>query len=166
MVLPMLGVITAEDVRKLPWDTLMLVAGGLALGIAIKELLAPHFSTYLADIQVHKVIMMMIFGLSTIVFSTIMSSTATATIVINIAAVVLPAEQILSVALTVGLCASCGLFLPVSTPPNAIVFGTGLIKQSDFNLGGVLGGVLGLIVSLLWVLFLDNFTGYTQALSL
>lgn len=166
MFLPMLGVITAEDVRKLPWDTLMLVAGGLALGIAIKELLAPHFSTYLADIQVHKVLMMMIFGLITIVFSNIMSSTATATIVINIAAVVLPAEQILPVALTVGLCASCGLFLPVSTPPNAIVFGTGLIKQSDFNLGGVFGGVLGLIVSILWVLFLDNFTGYTQALSL
>lgn len=165
MFLPMLGVITAEDVRKLPWDTLMLVAGGLALGIAIKEMLAPHFSTYLADIQLHKIMMMVIFGLITIIFSNIMSSTATATIIINIAAVVLPVSQLLPVALTIGLCSSCGLFLPVSTPPNAIVFSTGMIRQSDFNLGGFFGGVVGLLVSIIWVLFLDNFTTYFQELS-
>src|SRR5690606_30398883 len=35
--LTMMGVIDSDDVRKLPWDTLMLVAGGLALGIAIQE---------------------------------------------------------------------------------------------------------------------------------
>src|SRR5690606_14399471 len=35
--LTMLGIIDADDVRKIPWDTLMLVAGGLSLGIAIQE---------------------------------------------------------------------------------------------------------------------------------
>src|SRR5699024_336984 len=35
--LTMLGVLDSDDVRKLPWDTLMLVAGGLALGLAIEE---------------------------------------------------------------------------------------------------------------------------------
>lgn len=164
MFLPMLGVITAEDVRKLPWDTLMLVAGGLSLGIAIKELLAPHFSAYLADIRLNKFAMMCVFGGITIIFSNIMSSTATATIIINIAAVVLPADQILPVGLVIGLCASCGLFLPVSTPPNAIVFGTGLIKQSDFHLGGFYGGVIGLIIALLWVFFLDTLTPFTESL--
>ncbi|MEC5393729.1 SLC13 family permease [Bergeyella sp. RCAD1439] len=164
MFLPMLGVITAEDVRKLPWDTLMLVAGGLALGIAIKELLAPYFSTYLSSFQFNKIVMMMIFGVTTIIFSNIMSSTATATIIINIAAVVLPASQILPVALVVGLCSSCGLFLPVSTPPNAIVFGTGMLKQSDFHLGGIYGGVVGLAIAILWILFLDYFTPFTTSL--
>lgn len=164
MFLPMLGVITAEDVRKLPWDTLLLVAGGLALGIAIKELLAPYFSVYLSTIKLSKIEMMMIFGVVTIVFSNIMSSTATATIVMNIGAMVLPAEQILPVALVIGLCASCGLFLPVSTPPNAIVFGTGLIRQSDFHLGGVYGGVIGLIIAILWVFFLDTFTPFTASI--
>lgn len=166
MFLPMLGVITAEDVRKLPWDTLMLVAGGLSLGIAIKELLAPYYSVYLADFQFDKIIMMLIFGFITILFSNIMSSTATATIVINIAAVVLPAEQFLPIALTIGLCASCGLFLPVSTPPNAIVFSTGLIKQKDFNLGGFFGGVIGLAISIVWILFLDYFTPFFESLKM
>ncbi len=164
MFLPMLGVITAEDVRKLPWDTLMLVAGGLALGIAIKELLAPYFSTHLLNFQLNKITMMCIFGLVTIIFSNIMSSTATATIIINIAAVVLPNDQILPVALVVGLCSSCGLFLPVSTPPNAIVFSTGMLKQSDFHLGGIFGGVFGLIIAILWVLFLDATTPFLENL--
>jgi solute carrier family 13 (sodium-dependent dicarboxylate transporter), member 2/3/5 len=43
----MLGIIAAEDIRKLPWDTLMLVASRLSLGIAIKELLAPYYSDLL-----------------------------------------------------------------------------------------------------------------------
>ena len=37
ILLTMTGIINGDDVRKLPWDTLMLVAGGLALGLAIKE---------------------------------------------------------------------------------------------------------------------------------
>ncbi|MEK6452295.1 MULTISPECIES: SLC13 family permease [Myroides] len=160
MFLPMMGIITAEDVRKLPWDTLMLVAGGLALGMAIKELLAPYYSQFLADMEFNMIAMMIIFAVVTVLFSNIMSSTATATIVINVAAIVLPPEQLLPVGLVVGLCASCGLFLPVSTPPNAIVFGTGLLKQKDFRLGGIFGAVIGTTIIILWVLLLQHFTTF------
>lgn len=164
MFLPMLGIITAEDVRKLPWDTLMLVAGGLSLGIAIKELLAPYYSQFLAGAEFNVVMMMIVFAVITVLFSNIMSSTATATILINIAAIVLPADQLLPVGLVVGLCASCGLFLPVSTPPNAIVFGTGMLKQKDFRLGGMFGAFVGTIVIILWVLFLQEFTNFFEYL--
>lgn len=160
MFLPMLGIITAEDVRKLPWDTLMLVAGGLSLGIAIKELLAPYYSQFLAGAEFNVVVMMIVFAVITVLFSNIMSSTATATILINIAAIVLPPDQLLPIGLVVGLCSSCGLFLPVSTPPNAIVFGTGMLKQRDFRLGGMFGAFVGTIVIILWVLFLMEFTSF------
>lgn len=160
MFLPMMGIITAEDVRKLPWDTLMLVAGGLALGMAIKELLAPYYSQFLADMEFNMIAMMIIFAVVTVLFSNIMSSTATATIVINVAAIVLPPEQLLPVGLVVGLCSSCGLFLPVSTPPNAIVFGTGLLKQKDFRLGGMFGAIIGTTIIILWVLLLQHFTTF------
>ena len=160
--LPMLGIITAEDIRKLPWDTLMLVAGGLSLGIAIKELLAPYYSELLGGASFNMYLMMMLFAIITVIFSNIMSSTATATIVINIAAVVLPPEQILPIGLVIGLCASCGLFLPVSTPPNAIVYSTGMLKQSDFYFGGFYAAIVGTIVIMAWVLFLQNFTGYFE----
>ncbi len=162
--LPMLGVITAEDIRKLPWDTLMLVAGGLALGLAIKELLAPYYSTLLEGIPFLAIPTMIIFGLITVLCSNFMSSTATATIVVNIAAVVLPVELLLPTALIIGLCSSCGLFLPVSTPPNAIVFSTGMLKQKDFFLGGSFGAVVGTLVILLWVLFLKYCTGFFEAI--
>ncbi|MEC4115049.1 SLC13 family permease [Myroides pelagicus] len=162
MFLPMFGIITAEDVRRLPWDTLMLVAGGLALGMAIKELLAPYYSQFLVDMEFNVIVMMIIFAVVTVLFSNIMSSTATATIVINIAAIVLPHDQLLPVGLVVGLCASCGLFLPVSTPPNAIVFGTGMLKQKDFVMGGLFGAILGTIIIILWVLFLQYFTSFFE----
>lgn len=164
MFLPMFGIISAEDVRKLPWDTLMLVAGGLSLGVAIKELLAPYYSSFLVGMEFNVVWMMIIFAVVTVLFSNIMSSTATATIIINIAAIILPTSQLLPVGLVIGLCASCGLFLPVSTPPNAIVYGTGLLKQKDFVLGGTFGAIVGTLLIILWVLFLQNFTGFFETM--
>jgi len=134
------------------------------LGIAIKELLAPYYSQFLEGAEFNVVVMMIVFAVITVLFSNIMSSTATATILINIAAIVLPVDQLLPVGLVVGLCASCGLFLPVSTPPNAIVFGTGMLKQKDFRLGGMFGAFVGTIVIILWVLFLQEFTSFFEYL--
>lgn len=59
--------------------------------------------------------------------------------------------------LVIGLSASCALFLPVSTPPNAIAFSTGLIKQAEFRLGGIVIGILGPVFSIIWVLALSTF---------
>lgn len=58
--------------------------------------------------------------------------------------------------LVIALSSSCALFLPVSTPPNAIAFSTGLIRQSEFRLGGTIIGLLGPILSILWVLVVIN----------
>ena len=160
MFLPMFGIIKGEDVRRLPWDTLMLVAGGLALGLAIKEFLAPYYSGFLAGMEFNTIWLMIIFAFVTVLFSNIMSSTATATIIINIAAIILPADQLLPIGIVIGLCSSCGLFLPVSTPPNAIVYGTGLLKQKDFVLGGFFGAIVGTLLIILWVLFLQYFTDF------
>jgi len=158
--LPMLGVITAEDIRKLPWDTLMLVAGGLALGLAIKDLLAPYYSQQLAGIPLYTIPTMIAFALITVLCSNFMSSTATATIIVNVAAVMLPIDLLLPTALVIGLCSSCGLFLPVSTPPNAIVFSTGMIKQKDFILGGTFGAIVGTFVIMIWIFILQYGTDF------
>jgi sodium-dependent dicarboxylate transporter 2/3/5 len=50
----------------------------------------------------------------------------------------------------IGLSASCALLLPVSTPPNAIAFSTGMLKQSDFRFGGIFIGLLGPFVVIMW----------------
>ena len=58
------------------------------------------------------------------------------------------------VALIIGLAASTALFLPVSTPPNAIAYATGLLDQKDFRIGGALIGTLGPAAAIAWVLAL------------
>lgn len=161
--LTMLGVLNGKDVRELPWDTLMLVAGGLALGLAIEEQrIAAHFVEQISHIQVTYLCLLAIFAFMTMLLANFMSHTAATTILIpmgvsllsmvngaDVNPVVLP--------LVIGLSASCALFLPVSTPPNAIAFSTGLIQQSEFRLGGVVIGILGPILSILWVLILYSF---------
>jgi sodium-dependent dicarboxylate transporter 2/3/5 len=57
----------------------------------------------------------------------------------------------LELCLILGLSASCALLLPVSTPPNAVAFSTGLITTRDLRPTGLLIGLLGPLLILLWV---------------
>lgn len=151
---PMIGIITGDDVREIPWDTLMLVAGGLSLGLAIQESgLAEFFVAKLSNFTFNEYAMMTIFAFATVLFSNIMSNTATATILIPVASI-LPGVSPAYMAMVIGVSASCALFLPVSTPPNAIAYSTGLLKQSDFRFGGLTIGLLGPILVIVWVVFL------------
>lgn len=159
IIFPMVGIISGENVREIPWDTLMLVAGGLSLGLAIQESgLAEFFVNKLSNITFNEYAMMGIFAFATVSFSNIMSNTATATILIPIASI-LPGVDPVIMAMVIGLSASCALFLPVSTPPNAIAYSTGLLKQSDFRFGGITMGLLGPLLAILWVILL-YFIGY------
>jgi sodium-dependent dicarboxylate transporter 2/3/5 len=153
-------IISADDVRTLPWDTLMLVAGGLALGVAIID-------TGLADIYVGKsremiesmplVAILVFLGLITAMLSNIMSNTATSSILIPVAIIILD-QHAISAALAIGLSASTALFLQISTPPNAIAFSTGYLKQKDFQFGGLWVGITGplLIVAFIVILLSLN----------
>nr|WP_320062255.1 SLC13 family permease [Gallibacterium anatis] len=154
--LTMLGVLDSDDVRKLPWDTLMLVAGGLALGLAIEEQqIASHFVNQLSHIHISFVTLLILFAFITVILSNFMSNTAATTILIPVGLSLLKvfsgdiSPAILP--LVIGLSASCALFLPVSTPPNAIAFSTGLIRQAEFRLGGIVIGLLGPALSIIWV---------------
>jgi sodium-dependent dicarboxylate transporter 2/3/5 len=88
-----------------------------------------------------------------------MSNTATTTILVPIGLLLVQgnSEHMILIALTLALSASCALFLPVSTPPNAIAFSTGLLEQKDFRKGGLFFGLLGPISAILWGLFLASF---------
>jgi sodium-dependent dicarboxylate transporter 2/3/5 len=153
----MLNIITGEDVRSLPWDTLMLVAGGLSLGLAISETgLAEYFIGQMNDVTLAPVFLAIIFSLVTVIFSNIMSNTATATILIPMAGLWAGINPLL-LPLVIGLAASCALFLPVSTPPNAIAYSTGLLEQKDFRLGGIYAGLFGPVIIIIWTMALLSF---------
>lgn len=154
--LTMLGVIDADDVRKLPWDTLMLVAGGLALGLAVQQYgLADYFISLVAFENINIYVLYLLFGLITVILSNIMSNTATATIMIPISIALVQMNQLgrpSVMVFIIALSASCALLLPVSTPPNAISFSTGMLEQKEFRYGGIVIGILGPVLVILFVL--------------
>ncbi len=155
VVLTLTGILKGADIRAMGWDTLLLVAGGLALGIGLQETgLLNIYAERIASIEVSDTIFLLILAYATMIFSNIMSNTATSTVLIPLGMAILPNMQ-LEVAMIIGLSASTALFLPVSTPPNAIVYSTGLIEQKDLRLGGALIGLFGPALIVLWVLLIS-----------
>lgn len=156
-LLTMFRIVSGDDVRKLPWDTLMLVAGGLSLGLAIKETqLAQHYVELLSTYEFDFYLLVIVFSLLTVIFSNFMSNTATTTILIPIA-IVLVSQDVEVLPIVIGLSASAALFLPVSTPPNAIAYSTGKIDLKDFRHGGIVAGLVGPIVIVGFVLLMKFF---------
>lgn len=157
--LTMFGIIDADNVRHLPWDTLMLVAGGLSLGLAVQQYgLADYFISLINFEDINMYLLFLVFGLVTVILSNFMSNTATATIMIPISISLASLgilENPLILPLIISLSASCALLLPVSTPPNAIAFSTGMLDQSEFRFGGIIMGVVGPILTILWLLLLQ-----------
>jgi sodium-dependent dicarboxylate transporter 2/3/5 len=157
--LTMFGILDADDMRKLPWDTLMLVAGGLALGLAVQQQgLTDYFISFIHIQSLNFYVLAIVFALLSVIFSNIMSNTATTTIMVPIAisiALLLPEQSPKTIPLIIALSASCALLLPVSTPPNAIAYSTGQLEQSDFRFGGILIGISGPILVTLWVILVE-----------
>jgi sodium-dependent dicarboxylate transporter 2/3/5 len=157
--LPMTRILKGEEIRAIGWDTLILVAGGLALGTALTHTgLLDLYAGRIAALQVPNIVFYFVLAYATMLFSNVMSNTATSTVLIPLGMAILP-EYSLEVCMIIGLSASTALFLPVSTPPNAIAYSTGLIEQKDFRLGGLLMGLLGPALIIGWVLFIGSLRG-------
>lgn len=156
--LTMAQVLGAADVRGLPWDTLMLVAGGLSLGAAVVDSgLAARLATWLEFLTVLN-LDALVFGalaLVTVLLSNFMSNTATVSLILPVALALMPGRE-LEMCLILGLSASCALLLPVSTPPNAVAFSTGEIKTGDLRAGGILIGLAGPVLIVGWVLAISS----------
>lgn len=158
VLLTMTQVIHSEHVRSLPWDTLMLVAGGLALGIALVEVgLAEIVMVKINALPLPRVFIAIIFCLVAVLLSNVMSNTAAASILVPLS-LALPGIYGIAGPVMVAISCSCSLLLPVSTPANAIAFATGLVEQKDFRTGGLffifLGPILAFLAVMAWVLFL------------
>ena len=130
------------------------MAGGLALGTALQQTgLLDLYASRMATLEVPDVVFYAVLAYATMLFSNVMSHTATSTVLIPLGMAILP-ENATEICLIIGLSASTALFLPVSTPPNAIAYSTGLIEQKDLRLGGILIGLLGPALIILWVMLL------------
>jgi sodium-dependent dicarboxylate transporter 2/3/5 len=153
--LTLTGIVSGEDVRGLPWDTLLLVAGGLSLGVALQHThLLGHYSARMLGMGLHPIVILFILAYLTMLLANFMSASAIVTVFVPIAFVLLPALQ-KEAAIIIALATSAGMFLPVSDIPNSIVHATGYIEQKDFLKSGLVVGLLGPALIIVWILFVS-----------
>ena len=149
------GVITANDLKDIDWSVIWMVAGGFALGLAMN-------GTGLAEVAVKSIpfgefnplVIMVISGLVCFALSNFISNTATAALLIPILSVVCAGmgDKLAEIGGTstiligVAVAASCAMSLPISTPPNAIAYSTGLIQQTDMVKAGATIGVISILI--------------------
>lgn len=153
VLLTLTRVLDGKDIRALPWDTLLLIAGGLSLGLALGETgLLNHYAQILINMDVNNIVLICIFAYFTMIVSNVMSGTAASSVMIPMGIVILLNFKV-EVALIMALSASAALFLPVASPANAIAYSTGLLDQKDFKPMGLLMGILCPLLAIIWVLF-------------
>lgn len=129
-----------ETGMHLPWGILVLFGGGLSLAAAIQAngvgLLLASAVGGLSGVPALWIVLTVVGG---IVFLTeLTSNTATTATGVPVLAAVAPALDLDPLALIVpaALAASCAFMLPVATPPNAVVFGSGRIRVEDMSRAG------------------------------
>lgn len=132
-----------KDVEKTAdWGVLLLFGGGICLSNVLKEtgtslFLANQISSMVAHMGIFIIVLVIA---SFVVFLTeFASNTASAALLIPVFATVAEAFGMSPVILSVliAIAASCAFMLPVATPPNAIVFATGYIKQTEMMRAGL-----------------------------
>lgn len=127
---------------RLPWGVLLLFGGGLSLAAAIgKSGLAAWIGAGFAGLGHWPLLLVVLLVTAGIVFLTeLTSNTATAAAFLPLMASVAPALAADPFLLTipVALGASCAFMLPVATPPNAIVFGSGRLTVAQMARAGFL----------------------------
>ncbi len=145
---------------KIPWNILLMFGGGLALG---HTLLVSGAAQYIVDLlpTFSNSFILVILVVTTIsVFLTeFMSNTAFASTFIPIFLIFaksLGMNPFLLI-LTVGVCSSLAFMLPISTPPNAIVYRIKEIKISDMVKTGIFMNIISII---LWVFYVFLLSGY------
>lgn len=138
------------------WDVLILFGGGLALASMIGESdLAQWMGAQLIALRVLPLFLLLLAVGALVVFvGELASNTAMAAVFLPIAgaAAIGMGEPSLLLTLPVALFATLGFMLPVATPPNAIVFGSGAVQMGHMLRAGFLLDIIGIFVIALTVL--------------
>ncbi len=153
-------VMTWEATKGLPWDVLLLFGGGLSLAGMIQ---AHGLSAYLGSLcaafgdgPVLLTMAAICFGI--LMLTELTSNTATAATflpIVGAVAISLDQDPLLFLIPT-ALAANCSFMMPVGTPPNAIVFGSGVLRIPQMAYAGIWLNVILVPVVVLLVVFLGS----------
>tara|TARA_B100001093_G_scaffold122136_2_gene114883 strand:- start:6477 stop:7832 length:1356 start_codon:yes stop_codon:yes gene_type:complete len=146
-----------KDAVTIPWGILILFGGGLSIAKAFQKTgLDNWIGEQFEIISFSNSLIVLLIIIAAVNFLTeITSNMATTAMLLP---VMIPVASLLNIhpyLLLVGttLAASCAFMLPVATPPNAVVFGSKMLKISDMVKTGILINVFSIILILIMVYF-------------
>lgn len=144
-------VLGAEDLQRMPWHVLWLVAGGVALGLAVAD---SGLDQWLIDQvgwdSIPVALLAFSLALAAAAMSTVISNSAAANLLVPIGLTLAVSGAVdldpIATGFFIAIGASLAMALPVSTPPNAIAYSTGTLTTADMARVGLVIGALGLVL--------------------
>lgn len=147
-----------EEAIKLPWGIILLFGGGLALATGFTNSgLAQFIGDKLTSIQGISLFVLVLLLVAAVNFLTEITSNLATTamllpIIVPVAVLFDTHPYLLMVGVTVA--ASCAFMLPVATPPNAIVFGSGYLRIPDMMKTGIWLNIFSIVLITFFTYFL------------
>lgn len=148
---------------KMPWGVLILFGGGLSMAAGFKTTnLATWIGSQVSLLSDAPILLLVIAVVTLIIFLTeLTSNTATSAMVMPILSAVAIGlgQNPLLLVVPAAIAASCAFMLPVATPPNAVVFGSGYVTIPQMARSGLGLNIAGIVVTVLitYLFVMPNF---------
>jgi len=143
-----------EDTRRLPWDILLLFGGGLTLAGQLADAgVLTSVADALASIPTLSPTWLILgFVLLSLFLTEVMSNLALTVVMVPVVAHVAMTWGLnpLQLVIPVTMASSCAFMLPMATPPNAIVFGSGQLRMATMVRVGVVLNVVAALLAWVW----------------
>lgn len=143
-------VLESEDIGKLPWNIVLLFGGGMALANILKNVGLIQMATdYFGQLNFSSIYwLVFVLAILTLFLTEVMSNVALCVVALPVIMNLGQSQGIdpFLFALPAALCSSFAFSMPISTPPNAIVFGTNKIKVSQMMKVGVLLNFISVLI--------------------
>ena len=151
-------IINWEDAVKLPWGIVLLFGGGMALALGFETSgLAIWIGERMSSLVFVPLFFLLLILITAVNFLTeITSNLATTAMLLPVLVSLASAVGVHPYLLLVGatMAASCAFMLPVATPPNAVVFGSGYLKMEDMVTKGFWMNIISIILLTLFIYFM------------
>ena len=154
-VFALTGVINKRDLEQINWSVIWMVAGGFALGYGLNASgLAANAVESIPFGEFSPLLILLLGGAICYLLSNFISNSATAALLMPILAMVCgamgdklaPIGGTPTILIGVAIAASSAMILPISTPPNALAFATGYVKQNEMAKIGIIMGIISVVL--------------------
>lgn len=151
-------IIEWKECSNIPWGIILLFGGGMALAKGFSDTgLAEWIALQLGQMNGLSLFLLILILVASINFLTeITSNLATTAMLLPVLAPMAMAFDLhpYMIMVSVTIAASCAFMLPVATPPNAVVFGSGHLRIPDMMKAGVWMNLVSIVLVTLFTYFL------------